>query len=122
MQEDYKRKLVIYFKKNLVKGYTADSLRFALMSQGYSRTAVVAALEQANKEIAAKAPVIEEKPRIKYEIIDEYDRPITIKKSFWKRWPPAKWPSWMIPRRLALALRRFARLLEKMRRSKREVW
>ena len=85
MQEDYKRKLVSYFKKNLVKGYTPDSLRFALMSQGYSRTAVADALEQANKELAAKAPVIEDKPRIKYEIIDEYDRPIKIKKSFWKR-------------------------------------
>lgn len=85
MSEDYKRKLVSYFKKNLVKGYTADSLRFALMSQGYTRTAVAAALENANNELAAKAPVIEDKPRIKYEIIDEYDRPIRIKKSFWKR-------------------------------------
>lgn len=85
MPEEYKRKLVMYFKKNLVKGYTVDSLRFALISQGYSRTAVETALEQANKEIAAKAPVIKEKPQIRYEIIDEYDRPIKIKKSFWKR-------------------------------------
>ena len=85
MQEEYKQKLVRYFKKNLVKGYTVDSLRFALMSQGYSRTAVETALEQANKEIAAKAPVIEEKPRIKYEIIEDYDRPIVNKKSFFKR-------------------------------------
>jgi hypothetical protein len=83
--EDYKRKLVNYFKKNLSKGYTSDSLRFALMDQGYSRTAVESALEQANKEIAEKAPVLKEKPKIKYEIIDEYDKPITIKKSFFKR-------------------------------------
>ena len=85
MQEEYKRKLISYFKKNLVKGYTSDSLRFALMSQGYTRTAVSAALEQANNELAAKAPVIEDKPKIKYAIIDEYDRPIQIKKSFWRR-------------------------------------
>ncbi len=85
MQEDYKRKLISYFKKNLVKGYTSDSLRFALMSQGYSRTAVEKALEQATEELAAKAPVIEDKPKIKYNMIDEYDQPIKIKKSFFKR-------------------------------------
>ena len=85
MVENFKRKLVNYFKKNLVKGYTSDSLRFALMSQGYSRTAVDTALETANKELAEKAPVLKEKPKIKYEIIDEYNRPIKIKKPWWKR-------------------------------------
>ncbi len=85
MVEVYKRKLVNYFKKNLVKGYTPDSLKFALMSQGYSRTAVDTAYEDAIKELAVKAPILEEKPKIKYEIIDEYDKPIIIKKSWWKR-------------------------------------
>ena len=85
MVEVYKRKLVNYFKKNLVKGYTPDSLKFALMSQGYSRTAVDTAYEDAIKELAAKAPILEEKPKIKYQIIDEYDKPIIIKKSWWKR-------------------------------------
>ena len=85
MVENYKRKLANYFKKNLVKGYTSDSLKFALTSQGYSRTAVETALEEANKELSKKAPVLKEKPKIKYEIIDEYDKPITIKKPFWKR-------------------------------------
>ena len=84
MAEDYKGKLVNYVKKNLVKGYTLDSLKFALMSQGYSRIAVESAIEQANKELAEKAPVIKEKPKIKYEIIDEYDKPIKIKKSWWQ--------------------------------------
>jgi len=83
--EDYRRKLVNYFKKNIAKGYTTDSLRFALQDQGYSKTAVEAALDQANKELAEKAPVLKEKPKIKYEIIDEYDKPIKIKKSFFKR-------------------------------------
>ena len=83
--EDYKRKLVTYFKKNLNKGYTLDSLKFALLSQGYSRTAVDTSIEIANKELAEKAPVLKDKPKITYEIIDEYDKPIKIKKSWWKR-------------------------------------
>ncbi len=85
MAEEYKRRIVNYFKKNLAKGYTSDSLKFALMSQGYSRAIVESAIEQANKELAEKAPVLREKPVIKYEIIDEYDKPIKIKKSWWKR-------------------------------------
>jgi hypothetical protein len=85
MAEEYKRRLINYFKKNLAKGYTLDSLKFALMSQGYSRAIVESAIAQANKELAEKAPVLKEKPVIKYEIIDEYDKPIIIKKSWWKR-------------------------------------
>ncbi len=82
---DHKRKIIDYFKKNLAKGYTSDSLKWALIDQGYSRAIIEIALEQANKEIAEKAPILKEKPIIKYEIIDEYDNPITIKKSWWKR-------------------------------------
>ncbi len=82
---DYKRKIIDYFKKNLAKGYTLDSLKWALIDQGYSRAIVEIALEQANKELAEKAPILKEKPVIKYEIIDEYDKPITIKKSWWRR-------------------------------------
>ena len=82
---DYKRKIIDYFKKNLTKGYTSDSLKWALINQGYSRAIVEMALEQANKELAEKAPILKDKPIIKYEIIDEYDKPIIIKKSWWKR-------------------------------------
>ncbi len=85
MVEEYRRKIINYFKKNLAKGYTPDSLKIALSNQGYSRTVIDFALEQANKELAEKAPVINEKPVIKYEMIDEYDKPIIIKKPFWKR-------------------------------------
>ncbi len=83
--DNYKNKLVNYFKRNLIKGYTADSLRFALIDQGYSKISVEMALEQANKELAEKAPILQEKPKIKYEIIDEYGKPIIIKKSFFRR-------------------------------------
>ena len=81
----YRRNLIDYLKKNLAKGYTFESLKWALVRQGYSRAIVEKAIEQAHKELAEKAPILKEKPKIKYEIIDENDKPITIKKSFWKR-------------------------------------
>jgi hypothetical protein len=80
-----KRKLVDYLKKNLKKGYTIESLKWALINQGYSRTALERAIEDLNKELAREAPILKEKPVIKYEIIDEKNQPIKIKKSFWKR-------------------------------------
>ena len=85
-ETDYKRKLINYIKKNLKKGYTEDSLRWALVNQGYSRTAVEDAIQRAHKELAEKAPILKEKPKIKYEIIDEYNKPIAIKKPWWKFW------------------------------------
>lgn len=85
MAVDYKRKLVDYFKKNLKKGYTEESLKWALINQGYSRSIVETALEQSHKELAEKAPVLKEKPVINYQIIDENNNPITIRKPWWKR-------------------------------------
>ena len=82
---DNGRKLVEYFKKNLAKGYTSDALKFALINQGYSRTIVERAIQQTTKELSEKAPILKEKPKITYEIIDENDKPISLKKSFWKR-------------------------------------
>jgi hypothetical protein len=83
---DYKRKLINYLKKNLKKGYTEDSLRWALVNQGYSRTSVEDAIEKSHQELSEKAPILKEKPKIKYEIIDEYDKPVAIKKPWWKFW------------------------------------
>jgi len=77
--------LVDYFKKNLAKGYNFESLKWALINQGYSKSLIETAIVQAHKELAETAPVLKEKPKIKYEIIDENDNPITIKKSFWKK-------------------------------------
>ncbi len=85
MGEDYKRKLIDYFKKNLKKGYTPDSLKWALIGQGYSRTLVELSLERANKELSEKAPVLKEKPIIKYEIIGENNKPIKIKRPWWRK-------------------------------------
>jgi len=83
--EEYKVKLAEYFKKNLKKGYTEDSLRWALVNQGYSRTLIDSALERAHKELGEEAPILKEKPEISYEVLDENDKPVEVKKSWWKR-------------------------------------
>jgi len=82
---NYRKKIIDYLKKNLKKGYTIESLKWALIGQGYSRISVERAVEELNKELARKAPILKEEPVIKYEIVDEKDRPIKIKKSFLKR-------------------------------------
>jgi len=80
---DYSREsLIEYFKKNLKKGYTADSLKWALIDQGYSRSAIDIAIEKVHKELAKKAPVLKEKPKITYQVLDEQDKPVIIKKSW----------------------------------------
>jgi len=85
MENNPQENIVEYFKKNLKKGYTEDALKWALIHQGYSRTAVELAIKKVNLDLAKKAPVLKEKPKIKYQIIDEYNRPIIIKKPWWKR-------------------------------------
>jgi len=85
MAENYIQHLVNYFHKNLSKGYTIDALKWALVNQGYSKTIIERAINQVNKELSEKAPKLKEKPKIKYEIIDENDNPITIKKSFFRK-------------------------------------
>ena len=79
---DQKKKLVEYFIKNLQKGYTEDALKFALVRQSYSRIVVEEALRDATKEMALKAPILSEKPVIKYEAVEE-EKP--VKKSFLKK-------------------------------------
>ena len=81
-----KKKLVDYFQKNFVKGYTPDALQYALINQGYSRSEVIRALEIANQELAKKAPVLKEKPQITYNVIGENDSPVQVNKPWWKRW------------------------------------
>jgi len=82
---NYVNNLVQYFKKNIKKGYTVESLRWALIRQGYSRVLVEKAIEQTTKELAIEAPVLKDKPVIKYQVIDEHGIPIVLKKPWWKR-------------------------------------
>lgn len=83
--ESYRKNLIDYIKKNISKGYTVESLKWALVRQGYSRTDIQRAIEEAHKELAVSAPILKEKPIIKHEIIDEHNKSITIKKPFWRR-------------------------------------
>jgi hypothetical protein len=80
-----RKKIIEYLRKNLKKGYTVDSLKFALINQGYTRTLVERAIDDLQKELAQKAPVLKEKPKIVHQIIDEHDRPVQIKKSWLQR-------------------------------------
>lgn len=42
------------------------------MNQGYSRISVQKAVDLANQQLAAKAPILKEKPQIIYRAIPEY--------------------------------------------------
>jgi len=83
--EEYKSRLTEYLKKNLKKGYTEESLRWALVNQGYSRTMIDSAFERTHKELADEVPILKEKPTISYEVLDENNKPIELKKPWWKR-------------------------------------
>jgi hypothetical protein len=67
--ESYIQQLANYIKKNLAKGYTLDSLKIALENQEYSRSAIDKAISLVNEQLALQAPVMKEKPNIKYEVI-----------------------------------------------------
>jgi hypothetical protein len=89
-QESQNQKLADYVKKNISKGYTLDALRYSLLHQGYSRTSVEKGIEIANRQLAAQAPKISDKPVIKYETIDDDEMAARIaaqegKPGFWKR-------------------------------------
>ena len=74
-----------YIKKNLKKGYTLDSLRYSLISQGYSRISVENAIDLANKQMAKEIPQIKERPEIIYKVVTETEIIKTEPKSFWKK-------------------------------------
>lgn len=83
---DSRKRISDYIKKNLAKGYTLESLKWALVNQGYPRMTVDVAIQQANKELADTAPILKEKPVITYEVFGEGDKPVEIKKPWWKFW------------------------------------
>ena len=77
---DYVKNLVDYIKKNLRKGYTKESLKWALVNQGHSRLEVEKALASVDQELAQEAPILQTRPEIKVEIVPEVKQE---KKSFW---------------------------------------
>ena len=82
-KSNYQRQIIDYFKKNLSKGYTIDSLKWALVNQGYSKALVEKSIDEANKELAKQAPILKEKPKIKYEVVEE-EKPVA-RSSWWKK-------------------------------------
>ena len=80
--KNYLQQLAEYLKKNFKKGYTKESLKWALVNQGHSRLEVEKAIRLVDAELASQAPVLKTKPVISYEIIEPELEP---KKSFWQR-------------------------------------
>ena len=89
--ESQNQQLADYIKKNLSKGYTPDALRYSLVKQGYSRTSVEKAMEIANRQLAAQAPKMIQKPTVRFETIDDQDIAARVAaqdnagKGFWRR-------------------------------------
>lgn len=81
---DYVGELSSYIKKNLKKGYTKESLKWALVNQGHSRLEVEKALKNVDEELAREAPLLQTKPEIQYEVIEPKDA-VVEKKSWWRR-------------------------------------
>ena len=78
--------LVSYIQKNLKKGYTKESLKWALVNQGYSKIEVEKALKKSDLDLANKAPILKTKPEINYEIVEPKEFAMNIeKKPLWKR-------------------------------------
>jgi hypothetical protein len=76
--------LTDYIRKNLKKGYTKESLRWALLDQDYSKIEVDKALKRVDKELADMAPILKTKPEITYELVEpKSDEP---KKTGWRKW------------------------------------
>jgi hypothetical protein len=73
--DTYLDQLTDYIKRNLKKGYTKDSLRWALIEQGNSRMEVEKAFLRVDKELAREAPILQTKPIIKYEVVEPKDYP-----------------------------------------------
>ncbi|MBT3404802.1 hypothetical protein HN832_02275 [archaeon] len=83
-ESEQRKKIVEYLKRNLKKGYTLDSLRWALINQDYSKVLIENAIDKVHQELAEKAPILKEKPKITYQIMDEEDNPVNFKKPWWK--------------------------------------
>ncbi|OGJ18535.1 hypothetical protein A3K73_04975 [Candidatus Pacearchaeota archaeon RBG_13_36_9] len=62
---DQTKPLIEYIEKNVKKGYKLEDLKWALISQGYSRTAVQKAVDyiQKNKKTEEPRPVKVEAPK-----------------------------------------------------------
>jgi len=87
--KNYTAQIVEYLRNNMKKGYTKDSLKWALVNQGHSKLEIDRAFQRVESELAAEAPILKTKPEIKYEVITSDDpgpQDPEKKESFLKRW------------------------------------
>jgi predicted Zn-dependent protease len=86
--KNYVDQIVEYILNNLKKGYTIDSLKYSLITQGYSRISVENAIKIANQKLANAVPPIKEKPQITFKHITPDNKEIELKPSttsFWNK-------------------------------------
>ena len=79
---DYIQQLANYILRNISKGYTQESLKWALINQGHTRSSVEQAMKMANQKLALQAPKMVEKPVIKFETEPEMEEE---NKGFWSK-------------------------------------
>jgi hypothetical protein len=84
LSETYIAQLAEYVKKNLKKGYTKESLKWALVNQGHSKIEVEKAMAKVEKDLAEEAPLLKTKPEISVEVVEPKDAELKPK-SFFKR-------------------------------------
>lgn len=77
----YLQKLADYIKRNISKGYTLDSLRWALVKQGKNRTEIERAVTLAQQQMAANAPKFQPTARV----IIEKEEPKSVKKGIFAK-------------------------------------
>ncbi len=83
-ETEHLKRLSDYVKRNLEKGYADDSLKWALINQGHSRSSVEKAIEIARQEMTRES-ASREKPVITHEVVtDDSSNTGGTKKSWWK--------------------------------------
>lgn len=85
---NYIQNLIDYTKRNLKKGYSQDSLRWALINQGHSRLEVDKALSAAQAEVS-KESMVSQRPASQQSQAPQSMPSVSVepepKQSFWKR-------------------------------------
>lgn len=72
-----------YLRKNAKKGYTLESLKWALVRQGHARAEVEKVIKKVEAEMARESSAPQVKPQVTLE--PAAVQPVEEKKSFWKR-------------------------------------
>ena len=79
--------IVDYVKKNLEKGYTKDSLKWALINQGYMKIEVEKAFRIVEEEMPKMPPLRQEPRQVQVTSTIQVNPEVEQEKvSFWKKW------------------------------------